>query len=135
MVLTDSEEKVKKVITEKMKFEHLYLSDILCSYLNKCVYLPRCTSLQSLNIRVFITTYPSYDELFLSNTCADLNDFCPPLSPPRNGSISSNNRTYNSMVIFSCNVGFELQGSNSTKCLPNRTWREHKTSCSCKLTL
>ena len=67
--------------------------------------------------------------------CADLTEFCPPLNSPSNGNISNNNRAYNSVVTFSCKVGFTLQGSNSTRCLSNRTWGAHSSTCSRKLIL
>ena len=83
-----------------------------------------------------LTTH-SLCKLFLSflYICADLTEFCPPLNSPSNGNISNNNRAYNSVVTFSCKVGFTLQGSNSTRCLSNRTWGAQSSTCSRKLIL
>ncbi|XP_060604256.1 CUB and sushi domain-containing protein 3-like, partial [Ruditapes philippinarum] len=53
-------------------------------------------------------------------------------SPPdlENGNVSTTNgTTYESVSTFTCDLGFTLEGDDSTKCTENGTWTIYNTSC------
>ncbi|XP_035669063.1 sushi, von Willebrand factor type A, EGF and pentraxin domain-containing protein 1-like [Branchiostoma floridae] len=55
---------------------------------------------------------------------------CPQLTSLANGVINPPNRnTYQDVVTFTCNQGFELNGENAATCRADRTWSEAIPSC------
>ena len=50
-----------------------------------------------------------------------------------NSDSSSSSTTYNSVVTYSCDVGYTLQGSNSITCLSNGQWSGSVPQWTCKL--
>ena len=60
---------------------------------------------------------------------------CTSLTSPTNGSISCNSAEsdvsrYEDQCSFSCDPGYELTGSSSRQCLPNRSWSGEPVTCS-----
>ncbi|XP_065196834.1 sushi, von Willebrand factor type A, EGF and pentraxin domain-containing protein 1-like isoform X2 [Sycon ciliatum] len=51
------------------------------------------------------------------------------LPAPGNGTVSNGSRTAFSILYFSCNEGFNLQGSKSTLCQANGTWSSETPAC------
>ncbi|XP_078667358.1 uncharacterized protein LOC144909170 [Branchiostoma floridae x Branchiostoma belcheri] len=55
---------------------------------------------------------------------------CPLLSPPTNGSLSPvGSNTYLDVVTFSCDHGYELDGSTSATCQGDGTWSANVPTC------
>ena len=52
---------------------------------------------------------------------------------PTNGQLTLTSTTYNSVVTYTCNMGYTLQGSNSRTCQSNGNWSGNVTKCSRKL--
>ena len=48
---------------------------------------------------------------------------------PRNGQHSLSSTAYNSVVTYTCNVGYTLQGSNSRTCLSDEQWSGSVPQC------
>ena len=48
---------------------------------------------------------------------------------PTNGQRSLSSTTYNSVVTYTCDVGYTLQGSNSKKCLYTGQWKGSVPLC------
>ena len=48
---------------------------------------------------------------------------------PTNGQRSLSSTTYNSVVTYTCDVGYTLQGSNSRKCLYTGRWKGSVPQC------
>ncbi|XP_035663519.1 P-selectin-like [Branchiostoma floridae] len=53
---------------------------------------------------------------------------CPPLTAPVDGSMIGDN-LYQDVVQFSCNLGYDLVGSGSSMCMPDRTWSDDVPYC------
>ena len=51
---------------------------------------------------------------------------------PTNGQRSLSSTTYNSVVTYTCDVGYTLQGSNSRTCQSNGQWTESIPQCLCE---
>ena len=60
--------------------------------------------------------------LYLAVDCGDP-------GTPTNGQRSLSSTTYNSVVTYSCDVGYTLQGSNSRKCLHDGQWKGSAPKC------
>ena len=52
---------------------------------------------------------------------------------PTNGQRSLSSTTYNSVVTYTCDVGYTLQGSNSRTCQSSGQWSGNVPQCTCKL--
>ena len=52
---------------------------------------------------------------------------------PTNGQRSLSTTTYNSVVTYTCDVGYTLQGSNSRTCQSDGQWSGSVPQCTCKL--
>ena len=52
---------------------------------------------------------------------------------PTNGQRSLSSTTYNSVVTYTCDVGYTLQGSNSRTCQSDGQWSESVPQCNRKL--
>ena len=50
-----------------------------------------------------------------------------------NGQRSLSSTTYNSVVTYTCDVGYTLQGSNSRTCQSSGQWSGSVPHCTCKL--
>ena len=48
---------------------------------------------------------------------------------PTNGQRSLSSTTYNSVVTYTCDVGYTLQGSNSRTCQSNGQWSGNVPQC------
>ena len=48
---------------------------------------------------------------------------------PTNGQRSLSSATYNSVVTYTCDVGYTLQGSNSRTCQSDGQWSESVPQC------
>ena len=48
---------------------------------------------------------------------------------PTNGQRTLSSTTYSSVVTYTCNVGYTLQGSNSRTCLSNGQWNGSVPQC------
>eukprot|EP00118_Oscarella_pearsei_P017399 m.171984 g.171984 ORF g.171984 m.171984 type:complete len:227 (+) comp39076_c0_seq2:1-681(+) len=65
-----------------------------------------------------------------SNTsCAISPNFCPSVVIPTNGSSNSTERSIGTTVGFSCDPGYEVQGSSIRECLEGSLWSGSDTSC------
>ena len=51
---------------------------------------------------------------------------------PTNGRRNLSSTTYNSVVNYTCDVGYTLQGSNSRTCLANGNWSGSVPQCNRK---
>ena len=49
-----------------------------------------------------------------------------------NGQRSLSSTTYNSVVTYTCDVGYTLQGSNSRTCQSNGQWSGNVPQCRCE---
>ena len=54
---------------------------------------------------------------------------CGELSAALNGSVQGSDTTFPNVLWFSCDEGFELNGSTSRKCQANGTWSGVTTLC------
>ncbi|XP_060561266.1 sushi, von Willebrand factor type A, EGF and pentraxin domain-containing protein 1-like [Ruditapes philippinarum] len=71
---------------------------------------------------------PSGNWSFHSLNCT-IND-CGPRTQPVNGSVHvSNGTTYQSLMTFECDIGFEMNGTNTSVCLANSTWSHVVPKC------
>ena len=52
---------------------------------------------------------------------------------PTNGERSLSRTIYNSVVTYTCDVGYTLQGSNSRTCQSDGLWSGSVPQCSCEL--
>ncbi|XP_060596340.1 sushi, von Willebrand factor type A, EGF and pentraxin domain-containing protein 1-like [Ruditapes philippinarum] len=58
---------------------------------------------------------------------------CGPRTKPINGSIEiSNGTTYQSLMAFKCDVGFEMNGTNTSECQANSRWSNEVPKCNIK---
>ncbi|XP_045205733.2 CUB and sushi domain-containing protein 3-like [Mercenaria mercenaria] len=55
---------------------------------------------------------------------------CGQLNIPFQGSVIASGSTYGKTGVFSCNVGYELQGHNFTECQASGSWSNPEPSCS-----
>ncbi|XP_065841870.1 CUB and sushi domain-containing protein 1-like [Oscarella lobularis] len=55
--------------------------------------------------------------------------YCPLLSRPSFGSISTSSRTFGTTVTFSCSLGYRLVGSSSRSCQISGSWTGSAASC------
>ncbi|XP_066271291.1 sushi, von Willebrand factor type A, EGF and pentraxin domain-containing protein 1-like [Branchiostoma lanceolatum] len=61
-------------------------------------------------------------------TCQPLE--CPTLTPPANGALNPiGANSYQDVVTFTCNEGYELNGASSTTCQADQTWRQPVPTC------
>ena len=54
---------------------------------------------------------------------------CPELVPPLNGAIDSINRTFNTVVAYSCSEGYILTGDSTRTCLGTGVWSGSDPTC------
>ena len=54
---------------------------------------------------------------------------------PTNGQHSLSNTTYNSVVTYTCDVGYGIQGSQNRTCQSNGHWDGSVPQCLCKLAI
>ena len=54
---------------------------------------------------------------------------CGALATPMNGSLVGSETTYPNKILFSCDEGFTLKGSNTRTCLSNGSWSGVNTVC------
>ena len=54
---------------------------------------------------------------------------CAPLNAPSHGSKQGSSDAFDSVVTFSCNRGYRLQGSASRKCLADELWDGVEAQC------
>ncbi|XP_078681624.1 uncharacterized protein LOC144916369 [Branchiostoma floridae x Branchiostoma belcheri] len=55
---------------------------------------------------------------------------CPILTAPDNGALSPEGaNSYNDVVTFTCNQGYELEGNSSVRCQADRTWSGPVPTC------
>ena len=77
--------------------------------------------------------YSIRENQFSSNTCfvncVILAKDCGPLSVPVNGSSSGQDTTFPNVILFSCDVGFIMFGSQMRRCQSNGIWSGNVTSC------
>ena len=57
---------------------------------------------------------------------------CPPLTNPENGMVMVDGVIEISTAIYSCNTGFNINGSHSRTCGPDGTWSGTEPSCQSK---
>ena len=57
---------------------------------------------------------------------------CDDPGTPTNGQRSLSSTTYNSVVTYTCDVGYTLQGSNSRTCQSDEQWSESVPHCNRK---
>ena len=78
------------------------------------------------------------DHIFLRNNhviilCIFLNAYlavdCGDPGTPTSGQRNLSSTTYNSVVTYTCDVGYTLQGSNSRKCLYTGQWKGSLPQC------
>ena len=65
---------------------------------------------------------------FLLHSAVDCGD----PGTPTNGQRSLSSTTYNSVVTYTCDVGYTLQGSNSRTCQSSGRWSGSVPQCSCE---
>lgn len=59
----------------------------------------------------------------------DLAKDCENLPVPINGSMIGNQTTYPNKLVFSCDAGFDLIGSNVRRCKADGKWSEEQPTC------
>ncbi|KAI8488057.1 carbohydrate binding [Branchiostoma belcheri] len=61
-------------------------------------------------------------------TCTPIQ--CPTLTPPENGALSPEGaNSYDDVVTFTCNQGYELEGASQLRCRANQTWSDPVPTC------
>ncbi|XP_078666070.1 uncharacterized protein LOC144908390 [Branchiostoma floridae x Branchiostoma belcheri] len=61
-------------------------------------------------------------------TCTPIQ--CPTLTPPENGALSPEGaNSYDDVVTFTCNQGYELEGASRVRCRADRTWSDPVPTC------
>ena len=87
--------------------------------------------MKTVNVMPFIRCYyRAIDVMFyilhVAITCGDP-------GTPTNGQRSLSSTTYNSVVTYTCDVGYTLQGANSRTCQSDGQWSGTVPQCTCKL--
>ncbi|XP_078661525.1 P-selectin-like [Branchiostoma floridae x Branchiostoma belcheri] len=54
---------------------------------------------------------------------------CPPLTPPVNGAMTGESSVYQSVVQFTCDSGYDLEGPRSVACRADRSWSDSAPIC------
>ena len=72
-------------------------------------------------------TYMYMIVLNLSSSLAAVD--CGALTAPTNGFSFGNLTTFPNTITFSCDVGFDLVGSFSRTCMPNKSWSGEVPVC------
>ena len=67
---------------------------------------------------------------FINVSCLAID--CGDPGTPTNGQRTLSSTTYNSVVTYTCDVGYTLQGSNSRTCQSNGQWSGSIPHCSCE---
>ena len=57
---------------------------------------------------------------------------CPVLLQPSMGIVSVTSRTVGSVAMYSCNEGYQLNGSREIVCGEDESWSDEPPLCSCK---
>lgn len=60
---------------------------------------------------------------------------CGPIMAPMNGFKSTSDINCGTTVVFDCNPGYELIGSNNATCLQSGSWKDGSRQCRRELTL
>ena len=58
---------------------------------------------------------------------------CPVPSAPANGQVSQSGNRFGDVVTFKCNVGYNLNGSETRTCQADGFWSGKQPSCESKL--
>ena len=69
--------------------------------------------------------FSTFYDIFLSTAAVDCGD----PGTPTNGQRTLSSTTYNSVVTYTCDVGYSLQGSNSRTCQSNGQWSGGAPQC------
>ena len=78
----------------------------------------------SIQFSIAVSLYPC-EFLYLTTPAVDCGD----PGTPTNGLRTLSSTTYNSVVSYTCDVGYTLQGSNSRTCQSNGQWKSRIPSC------
>ena len=70
---------------------------------------------------------PAYLHIFLTTLFSAVN--CGDPGTPTNGQRTGSSTTYNSVVTFTCNTGYRLEGSGSRTCQSNGQWSGSAPRC------
>lgn len=54
---------------------------------------------------------------------------CPPLSDPQNGMVMEMGRSFGSKAMYSCDLGYMLDGAMTRTCQINGTWSGEEPRC------
>ena len=57
---------------------------------------------------------------------------CGPLADPVNGMVMVMGTTPGSKAMYSCKIGFMLEGEMTRRCQPNGQWSGNPPTCKCK---
>ena len=71
--------------------------------------------------------------LYLSLLLSSVVKNCSVLSTPSNGLKNTNSSSCGTVVDFSCNECYELEGTEQLSCLPNTSWSHEEPRCNCKI--
>ena len=99
----------------------LVLNTIQClhNYDNMCVYLSH-----TLSVNESVSNYCNILD------CAAVD--CGPLSDPLNGSVDINQTVFESIVTYTCDTGYVLDGADTRICQANGMWSGTEPSCASK---
>ena len=95
--------------------------------LNRCLYI--ISSIDTVLKGCHSLLHVKWREMHLVFFCLIAANNCSDPGPPTNGQRSLSGTTYNSIVTYTCDVGYILQGSNSRTCQPNGQWNGSMPEC------
>lgn len=78
-----------------------------------------------LELNIYMKLYLNRLKLLLFMYLPD----CGPFTVPENVTISTNSTTFNTTVLFSCNLGYELIGSSNMYCDYTPAWNSTPATC------
>ena len=102
-----------------------YGLSLLCIVINVIPVLPASKPAYRLAV------YAHYSLLLIQIPVVDCGD----PGTPSNGERNVSSTTYNSVVTYTCDVGYRLQGSNNRTCQSNGQWSGSVPQCTCKVLL
>ena len=107
---------------------------LCCSKLLRYAFLfallKLCFRSQSVRyVQTITSSHKVVQLLYECNTSSSAVVDCGTLDDPANGIVSHNTTTYNSVAMYSCNIGHNLTGNDMRTCLETGSWSGSVATC------